>query len=248
VTSGSVKRREASPRRDIGGRSGPGRAALWIGSISAIIAAVCYSSFLLSPWTDAASSASGGFVSELEDPGQPFAWLYRTSDVLAGVGILIAACVLWRLVAARRWAVTGVALFALTGASSVLDAVTSMQCDPNTSAQCAQNEHTTLGLISQLLALHTDSGLLGFVGSAVGAAVLGVAVAGRWPLWGRLQIALGIGMASCGLADLILLLLSSSIGTTERTRVLLTSAWFLIVGLLLAARARSVTAHLADGR
>jgi hypothetical protein len=224
-------------------RSDRGRATLWIGGISAIIAAVCYSSFLLSPWTDAASSTSSGFVSELEDPGQPFAWLYRTSDVVAGLGILVAAWVLWRLVACRRWAAIGVALFALTGASSMLDAATSMQCDPSTSAQCARNEHTTFGLISQLLALHTDSGLLGFVGSAAGAAVLGVAVAGRWPRWGRLQIALGIAMASCGLADIVLLLLSSSIGTTERTRVLLTSGWFLVVGLFLAARARSVPAR-----
>jgi hypothetical protein len=239
VTSGSVKPRGASPRHDIGRRSGPGRVTLWIGSISALLAALCYSSFLLSPWTDAASSASNGFVSELEDPGQPFAWLYRTSDVLAGAGILVAACVLWRLLAGRRWTATGVALFALTGASSILDAATSMQCDPSTSAQCAQNEHTTFGLISQLLALHTDSGLLGFIGSAAGAAVVGVAVAGRWPFWGRLQIALGIAMASCGLADIVLLLLSSSIGTTERTRVLLTSGWFLIVGLFLATRARS---------
>jgi hypothetical protein len=225
-----------------------GRATLWVGSISAIIAAACYSSFLLSPWTDPASSASSGFVSELEDPGQPFAWLFRTSDVVAGLGILVAAWVLWRLVVGRRWAATGVALFALTGASSVLDAVTSMQCDPSTSAQCARNEHTTFGLISQLLALHTDSGLLGFVGSAAGAAVLGVGLAGRWPLWGRWQIALGIAMASCGLADIVLLLLSSSIGTTERTRVLLTSGWFLIIGLFLAARARSVSAQPADGR
>ena len=123
-----------------------------------------------------------------------------------------------------------------------------MPCDPGTSAQCAQNEHTTFGLISQLLALHTDSGLLGFVGSAAGAAVV-IAMAGRWPRWGRLQIALGIpGPASCGLADIVLLLLSGSIGTTERTRVLLTSGWFLIVGLFLAARARSVSALPADGR
>jgi hypothetical protein len=218
---------------------GPGRPVLWIGSIAAIVAALCYSSFLLSPWTDAASTASSGFVSELEDPGQPFAWLYRTSDVLAGVGILVAAWALWRLVAGRRWAATGVALLVLTGVGSVLDAATSMQCDPGASAQCAQNEHTAFGLISQLLALHTDSGLLGFVGSAAGAAVVGVAVVRRWPLWGRLQVALGIAMASCGLVDIILLLLSSSIGTTERSRVLLTSGWFLVVGLLLGARTRS---------
>jgi hypothetical protein len=228
---------------------GPGRASLWIGSIAAIIAALCYSSFLLSPWTDAASSASNGFVSELEDPGQPFAWLYRTSDGLAGVGILVAAWALWRLLAGRRWALTGVALFALTGAGSILDAATSMQCNPNTSAQCAQGEHTAFGLVGQLLALHTDSGLLGFIGSAAGAAFVGVAVAGRWPVWGRLQIGLGIAMASCGLADIILLLVGSSIGTTERTRVLFTSGWFLVIGLFLAVRAgtRAVFAPAFDG-
>ncbi len=238
MTSGSVKHRWTSPRRDIDRLPGPGRAVLWIGAISAIVAALSYSSFLLSHWTDAASSASSGFVSELEDPGQPFAWLYRTSDVLSGVGILVAAWAMWRLVAGRRWAATGVGLFALTGASSVLDALTSMQCDPNTSAQCARGEHTALGLIGQLLALHTETGLLGFIGSAAGAAVLGAAVATRWPGWGRLQIAFGIAMASCGLSDIILLLLSSSIGTTERIRVLLTSGWFLVLGLFLAARAR----------
>lgn len=237
MTTGSVKRRWASPGAGIGRRPSPSRATLWIGGVSAVIAALCYSSFLLSPWTDAASSASDGFISELEDPGQPFAWLYRTSDVLAGVGVLIAAWVLWRLVAGRGWAAAGVALFALTGASSVLDAATSMQCDPSTSTQCAQGEHSALGLIGQLLALHTDSGLLGFIGSAAGAAVLGVAMAGRWPAWGRLQIALGIAMASCGLTDIVLLLLASSIGTTERVRVLLTSGWFLVVGLFLAVRA-----------
>jgi hypothetical protein len=109
----------------------------------------------------------------------------------------------------------------------MLDAATSMQCDPNTSARCAQGEHTALGLISQLVNLHTDSGLLGFVGGAAGASVLGVVVAGRWAGWGRLQIAVGIGIASCGLADIMLLLAGSSI------RVLLTSGWFLVIGLFL---------------
>ena len=48
-------------------------------------------------------------------------------------------------------------------------------------------------------------------------------------------------MASCGLADIILLLLGSSIGTTERTRVLLTSGWFLVIGLFLAVSARRLS-------
>ncbi|MDQ2816164.1 MAG: DUF998 domain-containing protein [Actinomycetota bacterium] len=209
------------------------RASTWIGAIAAIIAAACYSSFLLSPWTHAARSAGGGFISELEAPGQPFAWLYRTSDVLAGLGVIAAAWAVRRLIAGRRWSVLAVVLMVLAGASSILDAATSMQCDPNASARCAQGEHTALGLLGQLVNVHTDSGLLGFLGGAAGASILGVVIADRWPGWGRVQIALGIGIASCGLADIGLLLASSDIGWAERIRVLLTSGWFLVVGLFL---------------
>jgi len=211
----------------------PGRARTLIGGAAAIIAALCYSSFLLSPWLDPGSPAANGFVSELEDPGQPFAWLYRTSDVVAGLGILVAAWAVWPLVAGRRWAKAGVALLALTGIGSLLDPAASMQCDPSVSASCAQAEHTAVGLLRQLLVLHTDSGLLGFAGSAAGAAVLGLVLAGRWPFWGRLQVALGIAMASCGLADIVLLLVGASIGTAERVRILLTSGWFASIGFFL---------------
>ncbi len=221
------------PLRDTGPPVPAARAYTWIGGIAAIIAAACYSSFLLSPWTHAARSAGSGFISELEAPGQPFAWLYRTSDVLAGLGVVIAAWAVYRLIAGRRWSATAVVLFALAGASSVLDAATSMQCDPNTSTRCAQGEHTAAGLVSQLVSVHTDSGLLGFIGGAAGASILGVVIADRWVRWGRLQIAFGIGIASCGLADIVLLLVSGSIGWTERIRVLLTSGWFLAVGLFL---------------
>jgi hypothetical protein len=214
-------------------RAVPDHGQTLAGGVAAIVAAVSYSSFVLSPWTHAAPSAAGGFVSELEDPGQPFAWLYRTSDVVAGVGILLAAWAVWRLVSGRRWAKAGVVLLALTGVGSLLDPAASMRCDPSTSAACAQGEHNVAGLFGQLIALHTDSGLLGFVGSAAGAAVLGVALADSWPTWGRLQIALGISMASCGLADIVLLLMSASIATTERVRVLLTSGWLLAVGFFL---------------
>jgi hypothetical membrane protein len=210
-----------------------GRAGLCTGGIAAIIAAVCYSSFLLSPWTHAASPAGNGFISELEDPGRPFAWLYRTSDVLAGLGVLIAAWALYRLIGGRRGSAVAAGLVALTGVSSILDAATGMQCDPNTSARCARGEHTAFGLLGQLAAVHTDTGLLGFIGSALGAVVLGAVLGRRWTAWGRLSTAAGIGIATCGLADLILLLMSGSIGTTERARVLLTSAWLLIIGVFL---------------
>lgn len=238
MTLGPVRRHPGSASRGEERRpAAASRASLYAGGIAAIIAAACYSSFLLSPWTHARSAAPSGFISELENPGQPFAWLYRGSDILAGLGVLAAAWALRRVVAGHRWPAAGVVLLAVTGASSVLDAATTMPCDPGTSARCAQHQHTASALIGQLLALHADSGLLGFLGSAAGAAVLGAALARRWPGWGRVQLALGIGIASCGLADLMLLLMSDSIGTTERVRVLLTSGWFLAVGLFLLSQA-----------
>jgi len=248
----SVTRHPGSgPQRDItrsrprcqAGRPAAAWASAYAGGISAIIAAACYSSFLLSRWTHAAASVSGGFVSELEDPGQPFSWLYRSSDVLAGLGVLGAAWALRRVMAGCRRAAAGLVLLALTGVSSMLDAATSMQCDPGTSATCAQHEHTAFGLIGQLAAVHTDSGLLGFCSSAAGAAVLGFALVVRWPGWGRLQLAFGVSIAGCGLADLILLLAGVSIGLTERARVLFTSGWFLIVGVFLLSEARRAFRH-----
>jgi hypothetical membrane protein len=229
-------------------RPAPSRVITRIGGIAAVIAALSYSSFLASPWTHSAGSASSGFVSELETPGQPYAWLYRSSDVLAGIGILLAAWAVSRLIAGRRWSAGATALLALTGFSSVLDGATTMRCDPGTSTRCAHGEHTAVGLIGQLSALHTDSGLLGFAASAAGAIILGAVLADRWPGWGRLQIAAGIGMAGCGVADLFLLLASSSIGSTERARVLLISGWFLIIGLFLLRQAAAAGARAAPGQ
>ncbi|HEY5357586.1 MAG TPA: DUF998 domain-containing protein [Streptosporangiaceae bacterium] len=136
------------------------RASTRAGGLAAIVAAVSYSSFLLSPWTHPSGAASRGFISELEAPGQPYAWLYRSSDVLAGAGILVAAWAVGQLIRGRHWSAPAVALLALTGVSSIVDAATSMRCDPAASARCAHSEHTAAGLIGQLTALHTDSGLL----------------------------------------------------------------------------------------
>ena len=211
--------------------------------MAALIAAVCYSSFLLSRWTHSAPSASGGFVSELEAPGQPYAWLYRSSDVLAGLGILAAAWTLRPLIRGHRWSTAAVVLLALTAAGSVVDGATTMSCDPGSNAQCAQHEHTVGGLLGQLAALHTDSGLLGFAASAIGAVMLGAVLADRWPSWGRLQIALGTAMGGCGIADIAVLLASGDIGSIERVRVLATSGWFLVIGLFLLSQHATTPAH-----
>jgi hypothetical protein len=201
--------------------------------IAALLAAACYSSFLLTPWTHAGRASAGGFISELETSGQPYAWLYRGSDIAAGIGILIAAWALHRVIAGHPRSRTGMALLAITGIGSILDGVTSMRCDPNVAAGCIGNEDTVHGLLGELLAVHTDTGLVGFLASVAGAILVGAATVDRWPVWGRVQIAVGIGIAGCGIADLILLLRGADVGAVERSRVLLTSGWLLILGLFL---------------
>ena len=222
--------------------------SLRTGAVSALVAAVCYSSFLLSRLTGSATEVNRGFVSELESAGQPYAWLYRLSDVLAGVAIVMAAVTLRSELGRRRWITAGAGLLALVGVSSVLDGLTSMRCNPSVDVQCAVGEGSVSGLLGQLSASHTDTGLLGFLGAVAGAIVLGGALVERWPAWGWAHIGLGSAGGLCGLADLVVLLAHQDIGTIERARVLLTSAWFVVIALFLFQLSSSRAASTNQGR
>lgn len=215
-------------------RSRPPRLAVPARAVpaAALVAAACYSSFLLSPFTHPGLGAERGFVSELEATGQPYAWLYRTSDVLAGCCVLILALGLRKHLPARRQSMIGLALLGMSGLASILDGLTSMRCDPSTDASCARGEQTVHGLLGQLTAAHTVTGLLGFVGGAAGAIVLGAVLADRGQRRAALHIACGIAIAGCGLADVSLLLADHDPGTVERIRILLTSSWFALLGLV----------------
>jgi hypothetical protein len=207
-----------------------------VAGVAGLLAAACYSSFLLTPWTHAGRGTAGGFVSELEAPGQPFAWLYRSSDIAAGLAILIVAWALQAVIAGHPWSRVATALLAVTGIGSILDGGTSMRCDPAATSGCLSNEQSVHGLLGQVVAVHTDTGLIGFAASVAGAILVGAASADRWPGWARVQIAVGIAIALCGIADLIMLLRGGEVGSVERGRVLLTSGWLSILGVFLLSR------------
>lgn len=201
----------------------------WLVVAASAVAALSYSSFLLAPVLRPGVS-SRGFVSELELTGQPYAWFFRLTDVAAGLGVLLLAACLRRSGERRRQESAGLALLALTGVASILDGISSMGCDPLGNPACARSEQSVGGLLGQLAALHSDTGLAGFAGAAAGAILLGAACYDRRPSLGTAQVLLGVLVAGCGLADVALLLAGRDLGQVERVRTLATSLWFVLLG------------------
>jgi Protein of unknown function (DUF998) len=202
-----------------------------VGVASALLAAPTYSSFLLSPWTDPSSSGARTFISELELPGQPWGWLYRLSDIAAGVAIVLTAASLVLLRSRPR--LGGVAaLLVACGFGSILDGATTMHCAGPVTELCT--ERSPHALIAQLSVMHTDSGLVGLAAAACGAVVFGRRIAAGQPWCGHVCIGLGIAIAGTALLDLVFLLAEGPLGVSERMRTLLTSAWLLALAGWLA--------------
>ncbi|MBO1767174.1 DUF998 domain-containing protein [Allobranchiibius sp. GilTou38] len=189
----------------------------------ALVAAVLYSSFLLSYVVRRGQHAD--FVSQLELPGAPYADWYRASDVLAGLALLAIAWLCWpdrHVRTAVRWACV---MVAVVGAGSLLDGSTSMDCASGTGTTCDLGDHSVPGLLHQLIVGHTLSGLAGFAAAGIGAACCARASHPAHPGWMRVHIVLAAGIGLCGLADLALLLVNIDMGLVERLRILLVSAW-----------------------
>lgn len=150
--------------------------------------------------------------------------------------MLATAAALWWLpgrVFRSRW---GCLLLALAGLGSVVDGASSMRCEVTATSSCAVAS-TAGGLLGELSAVHTDSGLAGLLGIAGGAVLLGLASEPRWPVSGKVSLGLGLCVAATGLLDLALLLVSADIGAVERVRTLLSSGWLLLIaGWLISAK------------
>ncbi|MDQ6776698.1 MAG: DUF998 domain-containing protein [Actinomycetota bacterium] len=208
------------------GRRGRASASIRLaGASAALIAAPAYSSFLLGGWLLPPAERGSAFISELEVSSRPYSWLFRLCDVVAGVAIIAAAVVLYRVLAGYRRAGAAVTAVAVLGMTSVVDGTTTMACLPSVDPRCAAAEHNASGLVGQLIAVHTDSGVLGFLAAAAAAVLLGFLLIPTVPVAGRLSLIVGLLLASSGLADVALLLRSADIADVERVRTVLTSVW-----------------------
>ncbi|MCW2527897.1 MAG: hypothetical protein JWM76_2757 [Pseudonocardiales bacterium] len=209
-------------------------------AIAACLAAVTYSAFLLDRWTGTPRDPGREFISQLELPGQPWNWLFRLSDIVSGISIGVTAIafsvVLGYRDGIRPNARVGIWLLFLTGLASTADGATTMHCADALSATCGVDATTPSAMLAQLVDAHADSGVVGLVGAAAAAILLGSVFVEHNPVLGRVSIILGTGIAVTGLLDVVLLAHGVDIGVVERLRILLTSAWLFTVAAVAALR------------
>lgn len=201
----------------------------WPAAAAAVLAAALNCSFLLAALTHPLPGAGGGFISGLELPGQPWAWLYRACDVAGGVATVVAALLTALALTGRRRAALACAVLGVAGLASVTDGLTTMRCAPGRAAVCAGDTLAPGAVWRELLAPHTVSGLLGLISTVAGFILLGEALSTNQRRWAALLITNGVLVSVSALGDAALMLRGADVGSCERVRTVLTSAAFLVL-------------------
>lgn len=150
----------------------PARRWQTIGGLAGLVAALAYSSFPLADPLGSTFDPMNSYVSELGTPTQPAGAFFRTTDVVAGVLIVVLAVAL-RGSLSRDWRRNaGTAAPGLAGASSVFDGWHPIACAPSADPACRLREDT-MGLLGQLREPHTVSSVAGVTAAIASMAVLG---------------------------------------------------------------------------
>jgi hypothetical protein len=197
------------------------------------VTAVAYSSFLFAGLAGSRLPVARSYVSELEAAGQPHRGLFRLSEVLSGLGLIVLAALAARLLPRTRTCVAGCGLLAAAGVGSLFDAANSMTCAPSIDVVCRDRQDTAAGLVHQVTQAHTASSLVGFLATAVAVLLLGAAVSAADTVFARVSIGCAILTGLTGLSDLALILAHSAVGISERARISVFSLWLLTLGVRL---------------
>jgi hypothetical protein len=171
------------------------------------------------------------YVSELSADDQPFAQVFRNTDMISGAFIMLGALGAWLLV--RRWSPVWIALF-LLGVSNILEATTPMHCVITFAASCTPPAPESL--VATVVNPHAWVSVLQTV-SCFSLIVFGTVALRRAeasPL--RWRVLTAIGMLALfisvieGLFTVELLLHSSDsvLGLIQRTEVTFTALWLVL--------------------
>lgn len=175
--------------------------------ICALVAGLCHLSWIPATLESRLPSRTS-YVSELLAIDQPWSWLLRTSDVVAGITVTVAALLLWRAAGrpARRATRTvrlltiamvgGLLLF---GVGTALDAgLLPMSCATSVSAECAAAE--AAGTVPLHHQLHTVSSTIASLGAFLGPVALAILLLlHRWPLTAHARALYGAAAAACAI-------------------------------------------------
>ncbi|MGW6916851.1 DUF998 domain-containing protein [Kitasatospora sp. NPDC054939] len=155
-----------------------------------LLSAVAYTAWVLEVVLSTGLDPVQAYISELAAENQPLGGLFRATDLVAGLAVLVAAAIALtglrrrgRLGRAgrRRWAVTGWAALALFGAATAADSRLPLSCTPTSDPECAARE--TAGLVPATHAAHAVSSSLAMTGALLALVTLTVAARryGWWP-------------------------------------------------------------------
>jgi hypothetical protein len=159
------------------------------------------------------------YVSELGAPTQPAGAFFRTTDVVAGVLIVVLAVAL-RGSLPRDWRRdAGATALGLAGASSVFDGWHPIACAPSTDPACRLREDT-MGLLGQLREPHTASSVAGVTAAIASMVVLGHLLGSEpgsrraFGLFGQVAASVVTGLS---LAEIPLTTADPGVGLIERS-------------------------------
>jgi hypothetical membrane protein len=209
------------------------RRRLAVGGVAGLVAAAAEDSFLLARPLGATLDPVNSYVSELGVRAQPASGLFRVSDVLAGLLIVVLALML-RDGLPRHWQrEAGRAALAIAGAASLFDGWHPMGCAPSIVAACRPHPGL-IGLLGQLREAHTVSSVVGVVAVVASMLLLGrlLREIPRWRHLGELGQVAALVVIALGILELPLSLTNQWVGLVERIQVLWMSGWFAALALL----------------
>lgn len=200
-------------------------------------------------------SAVSSYISELSAADQPHHWIFRGTDLVAGILLIIGSIAALRSTTRTRWAVAGWVSLALFGVSSISDSQSPMKCAETANARCARlGELDELGLRDNLHTF-TSAGEDLFFGVAM---ICLMVVAWRIGAPSRLRriattvavlIVIAWAWTTASAARFELRHIDSFLGVAQRTEVTLMGVWLVLVSIaLLRARSdhRPSTGHTID--
>lgn len=110
-----------------------------------IAGAVLYSAWIIAPLLGSDLSPLHSYVSEIAAQGEPYALLFRSTDLLAGTSFVVGAVLCGRLGAPlslyARLSLFGVVIM---GASTICDALMPLSCTPTADPACLAREQAGL--------------------------------------------------------------------------------------------------------
>jgi hypothetical membrane protein len=207
------------------------RIGRWAGP-ALVVAALLYSSWLLSYALPVNVGTVDGYVSELPARDQPYRWIFAGSDIAAGALVLavgIAGAVKdWR---APWWLRAAWWALAVFGLFTVLDAAFPLDCAPSVTQACHDAEQNWT--VSGSHRIHAVTSVVSYVAII---AHMGLAAWGErrrpglWPGLGRSAAPLAAVMLVSTLTVLALVPTAKWIGVPQRVSVACVALWLVLLG------------------